>query len=86
MNKVTLKLKQDLAGEHKAVKDYGERIKQTAGTPASKKLREIQGEEKHHKSELKQLLMQRGMRQIPDMPKEDMSKRMPTMGFPKPRM
>ncbi len=63
MNKVSVKLKEDLAGERKAIKDYGVRVKQTAGTKTASKLREIREDEKDHKFKLKQILMQRGMRQ-----------------------
>lgn len=62
MNKLRVSLKQDLAGEHKAIKDYGTRIKQTAGTKIAGTLKEIQGDEKDHKSKLRNILMTRGMK------------------------
>jgi rubrerythrin len=50
------KLQKDLAGETKAIKDYGQRIKQAKGTPVAKTLGEIQRDEKdHHKKLLKAL-------------------------------
>jgi rubrerythrin len=46
------KLQYDLRGETKAIKDYGQRIKQAKGTPIAKTLEEIQEDEKDHHKKL----------------------------------
>lgn len=45
-------LKRDIAGEVKAIKDYGQRIKQAKGSGVTPTLKHIRGEEREHKTEL----------------------------------
>lgn len=49
-------IKYDIRGEEKAIRDYGERIRQSKGTGVTRTLTHIQGEEKEHKRELTQAL------------------------------
>ena len=49
-------LQRDLADESKAIKDYGERIKQSKGHGFTSTLREIQGDEKDHHRKIAAIL------------------------------
>jgi rubrerythrin len=50
MNALKSDLRHDLAGETKAIKDYGTRKREAKGTGIASKLNEIQSDEKdHHK-------------------------------------
>jgi rubrerythrin len=58
-------LLKDLAGETKAIKDYGVRKKEAAGTPLAKILAEIQKDEQdHHRRLLKALEGLNGARPV----------------------
>ncbi len=50
------KIEFDIRGESKAIKDYGQRIKQAKGTPLAKTLEEIRRDEKDHHKKLVKVL------------------------------
>jgi rubrerythrin len=55
-NKLWATLRKDLAGEKKAVVDYGKRLKQVNGTKLAPIITEIQSDEQDHERLLKQSL------------------------------